>query len=182
MAKEEYDRALDDVVLLAVIEWDHHRPPHSISNSNTNTTIRKLLIRRRDLGTPPPGRPTTVCTVRDLRTCLRSSLAARNSAPDSTDGPSGHADELIGKIEIDVHVYDAAQHEYVRMHPVSDETSNLLTRFGSRIRIRLSQHVTDSSSSRDNGSSSKDPKRGQPLLAITDSKEDRLLRKAKEYV
>jgi predicted nicotinamide N-methyase len=148
--------ALDDVVLIAVIDWD---PQSTTSSSGSGNTIRKLRIRRRDLETPSsPTRP-SVCTVRDLRTCLRSSLIARSS---SDNAPNVRVDKQVDKKYLDIRVYDDARNEYILMQSESDETSNLLSRFGSRIRVRLLHHDIDSCFSNSNS------KQDQPaLLAIT---------------
>jgi hypothetical protein len=171
--------ALDDVVLIAVIEWDN--------GNAVGNPIRKVRIRRRDLETQSsPTRP-SVCTVRDLRTCLRSSLVTRattssNDVPTvgvdevddrkdidvrvydarRNDVPTVGVDEVDDRKDIDIRVYDATRNEYVLMQPESDEMSNLLSRFGSRIRVRLLRHDVDSSFSSNNS------KEDQPaLLAIT---------------
>jgi hypothetical protein len=60
MAKEENDEILNDVVLIAVIEWDPQLPSSSIGSGND---IRRLRIRRRDLETPSPAARPMVCTV-----------------------------------------------------------------------------------------------------------------------
>jgi hypothetical protein len=145
--------ALDDVVLIAVIEWD--------SDNTIGNPIRKLRIRRRDLETQSsPTRP-SVCTVRDLRTCLRSSLVTR-ATTSSDDIPTVRVDEADNRNDIDIRVYDATRNEHVLLQPESDENSNLLSRFGSRIRVRLLQHDMKSSFSSSNF------KQDQPaLLAIT---------------
>jgi hypothetical protein len=144
---------LDDVVLIAVIEWD------SGNTTSGSNTIRKLRIRRRDLETQ--SSPTTVCTVRDLRTCLRSSLVARATTSDD-DVPTAGIDKLKAKQCIDIRVFDDTRNEYVLMQPEPDEMSNLLSRFGSRIRVRLLHHDIDSSFSSNNY------KQDRPaLLAIT---------------
>jgi hypothetical protein len=142
---------LDDVVLIAVIDWDPQSP-----SIGSGSTIRKLRVRRRDLETPSsPIRP-SVCTVRDLRTCLRSSLTAR-STPSSDNVPNVGVHEQEDSKYLDIHVYDDKRNDYVLMQPESDEKSNLLSRFGSRIRVRLLHHDSSSNSKQD-----------QPaLLAIT---------------
>jgi predicted nicotinamide N-methyase len=147
---------LDDVVLIAVIDWDPQSP--SIGSGNT---MRKLRIRRRHLEAPSsPTRP-SVCTVRDLRTCLRSALTARSTSSSDNVANVG-IDEQEDKIDLDIRVYDDTRNEYVLMQPESDETSNLLSRFGSRIRVRLLRHDIDSCFSSSNS------KQDQPaLLAIT---------------
>jgi hypothetical protein len=147
---------LDNVVLIAVVDWD----PQSSSIGSGNT-LRKLRSRRRDLETPSsPTRP-SVCTVRDLRTCLRSSVAGK-ATTSSGNVPNVGVDELEEKTFLDIRVYDDTRNEYILMQPETDETSNLLSRFGSRIRVRLLHHGIDGCFSSSNS------KQDEPaLLAIT---------------
>jgi hypothetical protein len=169
MAKEENDGTLDDVALIAVIEWDPQSPPPPSTSIGSDNAIRKLRIRRRDLETPSPPAKPTVCTVRDLRTCLRSSSAVK-STNSSDDAANGGVDEVEDKNYVEIRVYDDTRNEYVLMRPESDETSNLLSRFGSRIRVRLSHHGMDicSSSNNYNDTGRTRKQQDQPaLLAIT---------------
>jgi hypothetical protein len=169
MAKEENDETINNVVLIALIEWDPQAQPISIGS---DSAIRRLRIRRRDLETPSPAARPIVCTLRDLRTCLRSSLAASDAtaAPNVSNGMAV-VDGQEDKNYFDICVYDDKRNEYVLMQePESDETSNILSRFGSRIRVRLSYRDMDScpTSNSNNYDDRSGKHQDQPaLLAIT---------------
>lgn len=160
------------VILIAVIDWDPESLPPPSSSIDSGSAIRKLRIRRRDLETTsPPARP-TVCTVRDLRTCLRTSLPTRITTATTTDAANvanGRIDEREDKNYVKICVYDYTRNEYVLMQPEFDETLNLLSRFGSRIRVRISHLDVDRCSSSSNYIDRNRRQQNQPaLLAITD--------------
>jgi len=110
---------LDDVVLLAVLEWD---PP-----IDTNDSVRRLRIRRRDLSEGVVQR-IIVCSPRDL---WRRLLIA-STTNDATADPDSALDQDSVRMEI----FDVTTSDYIEIN-VQDTSCNLLERFGSRLRVRL---------------------------------------------
>lgn len=118
----------DDVVLLAVIEWDLPIVP--------DYAIRKLRVRRRDLsmnGNSTSAASRCCCSARDVLACLQSSAVPNEQVND-------------GWTELCLAVYDDTKQEYVDQDSVDDDC-DLIARFGARVRIRVSRpkHATDDS-------------------------------------
>jgi len=151
----------DPVVLLAILEVDLL---HCLGDNNSNNHfITKLRLRSSEVGNRDNGRHNFFCTVQQLQTRIRQHLAACS--------PRAAADSSFD--QLDVAVYDPTLRDYVPLpsttaaaaapnnNPMGGDTGDdIVERFGTRLRIRVTERPSERSSS----SSSRQPP--PPLLAI----------------